>query len=250
MTYSLVNSTPKNPLRRVVGAVSILMFGALLSACGGGDDDDDKMAKYEVTITNLTAAQPLSPAAVILHNAEWTGFITGSPASAGLELLAESGDNSDYLADADADKYVRGSASGTGVILPGSSETLMLETESRTLDSLLLSTTVMLVNTNDAIAAITGMSLAGLDVDESMTLTGLSYDAGTEANSESADTIPGPAASIGAQEGFNVARDDIRDAVHAHPGVVTSDDGLSTSVLTADHRWDNPVMSVVIERTQ
>lgn len=248
MTHSLINPMPKHPLRRIGGALSIITLGALLSACGG--DDDDNMAMYEVTITNLTAAQPLSPAAVILHNAEWTGFTTGSPASAGLELLAESGDNSDYLADADADKYVRGSASGTGVILPGNSETLMLETKSKKLDSLLLSTTVMLVNTNDAIAAISGQSIADLEVDESMMLTALSYDTGTEANSETADTIPGPAASTGAQEGFNATRDDIRDAVYAHPGVVTSDDGLSTSVLTADHRWDNPVMSIVIERTQ
>lgn len=247
MTNSFVNPMSKRPLRGIGGAILICTFGALLTACGG---DDDRLARYEVTITNLTAAQPLSPAAVVLHNSNWSSMSLGTPASESLEILAEGGDNSGYLADAESDRHVRATSAGTGVILPGGSETLMLETKSRRLESLLLSATVMLVNTNDAIAAVLDQSLADLEAGESVMFTAISYDTGTEANSETADTIPGPAASTGAQEGFNAVRDDLRDAVHVHPGVVTSDDGLSTSVLTADHRWDNPVMSVVVERTQ
>ncbi|HFQ61119.1 MAG TPA: hypothetical protein ENK39_02315, partial [Epsilonproteobacteria bacterium] len=74
----------------------------------------------------------------------------------------------------------------------------------------------------------------------------VTYDAGTEANSELASTIPGPA---GGGEGFNAARDD-KDFVSVHEGVVTKDDGLSTSALTQMHKWDNPAASVSIERVK
>ena len=81
-----------------------------------------------------------------------------------------------------------------------------------------------------------------------MKLTARAYDTGTEANTESADTVPGPAAGGGAQEGFNAARDDVRDAVFVHAGVITADDGLTSSTLSFTNRWDNPVMQVEIER--
>lgn len=49
--------------------------------------------------------------------------------------------------------------------------------------------------------------------------------------------IPG---APGGGEGFNEIR--------LHAGVVSVDDGLATSVLKSNHRFDNPVMSVLIER--
>jgi hypothetical protein len=71
------------------------------------------------------------------------------------------------------------------------------------------------------------------------------YDAGTEADTEAAGTIPGPADG---GEGFNAARDDSDDRVTMHAGVVTQDDGLATSVLTSQHKFDNPAVMVRIER--
>ena len=73
------------------------------------------------------------------------------------------------------------------------------------------------------------------------------HHSGTEANTESAGTMPGPADN---GEGFNSARDDLADEVRMHSGVVTSDDGLSGSVLTQEHRWDNPTVRVVITRVK
>jgi len=39
-----------------------------------------------------------------------------------------------------------------------------------------------------------------------------------------------------------------RNEIRLHAGVVSVDDGLATSVLKSNHRFDNPVMSVLIER--
>ena len=83
-----------------------------------------------------------------------------------------------------------------------------------------------------------------------MSFNVLSYDSGTEANLETSDTVPGPAATGGLQEGFNAARNDIRDAVYVHAGVVTRDDGLDDSALSEIHRWDHPAISVLVERMQ
>ena len=71
------------------------------------------------------------------------------------------------------------------------------------------------------------------------------YDAGTEANSESAGTVPAQGG-----EGFNAVRDDSKGAVRLHSGVVSADDGLSTSSLKSINRFDNPTAKVVIKRIQ
>jgi hypothetical protein len=105
----------------------------------------------------------------------------------------------------------------------------------------------MLVNTNDAFTGVTEVSLSGLELGESMTMNALSYDSGTEANSEALGTIPGPADG---GEGFNSVRDDLADHVTLHSGAITMDDGLNTSVLTEAHRWDNPTARVTITRVQ
>ena len=103
----------------------------------------------------------------------------------------------------------------------------------------------MLVNTNDAITGINGVDISALAAGDSITLRSIAYDAGTEANTEAAAHIPGPA--VGG-EGFNAARDDLADRVAMHTGVVSQDDGKAGSALTGQHRFDNPVAAVRIER--
>ena len=104
----------------------------------------------------------------------------------------------------------------------------------------------MLVNTNDAFTGLNAYNLADLDVGEEWTSVARAYDAGTEANSEAAGTMPGPADD---GEGFNAERDDA-DFVALHPGVVSADDGLSSSVLSVQHKFDNPVMRITVTRTE
>lgn len=237
--------------------MSSLVLGStiLVTACsdssGGNNDDVDTpvaTAEFEITLTNLTAGQPLSPAAVILHNPEWQSFETGHAASEELEHLAEGGDNSILLSSAGEYESVYTMESGAGIIAPGHHETFQLEVSENNLGTLSLSVLSMLVNSNDAIVALNGEGIGSLELNESTSFELLSYDTGTEANTETADTIPGPAAEGGNREGYNSERDDIRDAVYVHAGVVTQDDGLSSSTLSEIHRWDHPAVQVQVER--
>jgi hypothetical protein len=239
--------------------LTITLLGACLvmAGCNNHNDDNDSapgapqtMAGYNITVTNLTAAQPLSPAAVALHSNSWQSFVTGQPASTDLEQLAEGGDNSAWLATASASTEVYGSVGGTGAIPPGGSETLNVKVDEDKVGTLYVTVVSMLVNTNDALAAVNKQNIASMAVGDKVSFNALSYDSGTEANSETADTIPGPAATGGAQEGFNAVRDDVRDAVYVHAGVITADDGLISSALTAVHRWDHPAIRVTVERTE
>lgn len=198
-----------------------------------------EMSSYEVTVTNLTNAQPLSPVAVVLHS-EGQLWSIGSSSSEALEYLAEGGNNSFVLGLPVATV----GASGQGPIGPGSSETITITIEEN--DSALLSVVTMLVNTNDAFTGVNAQSLAALEVGDSWSTYSYVYDSGTEANSEAAGTIPGPADG-GA--GFDAARDDV-DYVSMHPGVVSAQDGLTTSVLTKQHGFDNPAAKITVTRTE
>jgi len=203
------------------------------------------MASFEVTVTNLTNGQPLSPVAVIAHQSGYAVFTVGAAATAALETLAEGGDNSALIAEADADALVMASASGAAPIGPAGSETITVDVLQSDLPGLSISVSSMLVNTNDAITGLNGASVADMMAGDSISWRTIAYDAGTEANTEAAAYIPGPA---GGGEGFNAARDDLADRVAMHAGVVSQDDGFAGSELTGQHRFDNPVAQVSIER--
>ncbi len=200
-------------------------------------------AVFEVVTINLTAGQPLSPIAVSVHDNSRSAFAVGEPASMGLELLAEGGDNSELLTELAG----VADASGDAPVGPGGTETLTVELPDDQTAGLDLSVMTMLVNTNDAIVGVNGADVSGMAVGDSRVFNAIAYDAGTEANSEAAGTMPGPADG---GEGFNADRDDIADQVTMHPGVITADDGLASSVLNQSHRWDNPAIRVRITRTQ
>lgn len=200
-------------------------------------------AVFEVSATNLTPGQPLSPIALAIHDAGISLFEVGMAASAGLELLAEGGDNSQLLDEIDSVQE----ASGEAPVGPGGSDTLTLMLPDDQVAGLSLSMVTMLVNTNDAITGLNGIDISELPLGASVHFSANAYDAGTEANSEMAGTIPGPADG---GEGFNDARDDVGNFVTLHPGVVTADDGLRGSALNQSHRFDNPVLRVTITRTQ
>mgnify|MGYP000014273321 CR=1 FL=1 len=231
-----------------LGMVSSMLL--ILSACSDSDNDlpevtppptpEPVIYSFEVSVTNLTYAQPLSPIAVVLHD-EGNLFSLGETASEALEIMAEGGDNSELLAVSVA----LATGSSEDVLMPGTSTMVEVMIEDMMPSSISLAT--MLVNTNDAFTGVNARSIADLAVGESISLLTSSYDAGTEANSEMMGTIPGPADG---GEGYNAERDDVLDMVTMHSGVVSVDDGLTSSVLTQAHKFDNPTMRVVITRTQ
>ncbi|MEL0648842.1 spondin domain-containing protein [Pseudoalteromonas agarivorans] len=232
----------------------VLMLAGSLAACGDNDNNDPiedqepvvvvepEPVVYEFTITfsNLTAGQPLSPLSVIAFDdtAPWQ---FGESASVGLEMIAESGANEEYLSDENALAAV----SAEGGIGPGETTSVTISVDAQ--DVLNLSFAAMLGNTNDAFTGLSSVDVSALEVGSSISRTTAAYDAGTEANTETADTVPGPAAG---GEGFNEIRDDIADMITMHPGIVSNQDGLSTSALGAELKFDNPVSKIVITRTQ
>lgn len=218
-----------------------VLAAALLSGCFHDEDDTDKVS-YEVTVTNLTEAQPLSPFALIVHREGYHIWQVGVPASEGLEQLAEGGTASPLVAEAEADATVMSTASDVAAIPPGGSSSLLIKSNYRR--DIAMSLATMLVNTNDGFTGLEAIPIAHLARHESLNITVAAYDAGTEANTETAATVPGPAAG---GEGFNAVRDD-RDTVGGHPGVISSDDGLNGSALDASHRFDNPVAHISITR--
>ncbi|CAH9050178.1 hypothetical protein PSECIP111951_00648 [Pseudoalteromonas holothuriae] len=224
----------------------------LLAACGSDNDSntivtpvpptpDPAPMQYEfkVTAINLTNAQPLSPLGAALHTSGQFWQI-GEMASLELEQLAEGGDNSGLLGL----PVVNSSASSEGAVGPGQMIELMLTTTS--LMDQKLSLVSMMVNTNDGFTGLNSIDVSQMSVGDYAKMTTRAYDSGTEANSEQSGSMPGPADG---GEGFNALRDDV-DKVAMHPGVVSNDDGLSTSVLTSAHKFDNPLMAVTITRVK
>ena len=227
--------------------LSTLLLATLgLSACFHEKEDMPMhdLATYKVSIYNLTNGQPMTPPVAILHQSDFMLWSDGEKASTDLEKLAEGGDSSDILTTAMASSYVATTTkSANAPFGPGDVETLTLETHSE--EELFITVATMLANTNDAFSGVNSLKVSDLAAGESVSMMTYAYDAGTEINSEQAGSIPGPADSNG--EGYNVARE-TNDFVRIHPGVVTKDDGLVTSILNEAHRWSGPVAKIVVER--
>lgn len=278
----------KNP---IVKLSTLLLCSALLAACGDdgdtgpqgpagpqgeagvdGADGQDGMdgqdgvngnsAVYTVSMTNLTHAQPLAPAAIILHESGYHAFNEGEAASMGIEVMAEGGNPSMVIDEAMASTDFL-DAQNTGSILTPrmGGEALTLVVPELDADDLRLTVTSMLVNTNDAFTGLNAVDVSNMLVGETKTFMAVTWDAGTEANTETAATIPGPAAGAagggGEAAGYDPIRDDVANVVRLHAGVVTSAnaidasrEGLPTSVLGEVHRFDSPTSRIVITRTR
>ncbi|EKO3801652.1 TPA: spondin domain-containing protein [Vibrio harveyi] len=218
----------------------------LLAGCPSDDDNDVvKSYRYTINVANLTANQPMSPLAILAHNDKYKLFEIGKSASVELEHLAEGGSNAELLALKDSNDYVYQTLSGNGLVLPGSSDSVTFTVDPHKAGY--VSVASMFVNTNDAFVGETGLSLKSLAVGESYEMSMNVWDSGTELNDELAATIPGPA---GGGEGFNATRNDTNDVAAFHAGVVSKDDGLANSALSANHRFLNPGAKLTITRVE
>ena len=74
-------------------AITLIVMCAILVS--GVADAKDKETRYEVTITNITRGQIISPPIVISHNEDFQLFSLGHPAPTGLAELAEDGMTTD-----------------------------------------------------------------------------------------------------------------------------------------------------------
>lgn len=220
--------------KQALGVAAALLLGAFSALA------DDNGKKFEITITNLTRGQQFTPILVASHKRRIKLFELGSPASPELETLAEEGNTAPLKALLAAMPEVREVKDSGGLLDPGHSVTLTVETGGG-FDH--VSVAAMLIPTNDGFFALNGVE--GPDGNRTVMLFSPAYDAGTEANDELCASIPGPffgecggpggGADVGGGEGY----------VHIHAGIHGIGD-----LHASERDWRNPVARITIHRVR
>lgn len=209
---------------------------------------------YEVTITNLTGGQPLTPPLVATHKRPADFFEVGEPASFGIQEIAENG-NLTPLADAlNANKHVSNVVvAAAGVpppLMPGASVTFDIDGGP---GAKWLSYASMLICTNDGFTGADGLRLPK-KVGDTVSASTFAYDAGTEINTELfADIVP-PCPELTGQAS-SVPGTGVSNPALAQNGVITHHDGVGTpggmNMLADVHAWDTdlPVAMITVTRS-
>lgn len=185
-------------------------------------------ADYQVTITNLTPSQVISPPLVFAHSIPIT--IGGLPSSPGTELLAEGGDSSVLIAELATILEVGEATTAAGPLLPGASVTLSVKAEEG-FDY--VSALGMLVTTNDTFFGLISSKIS--DTGQTIAYAN-AWDAGTEVNDETCENIPGPPCN-----GSGPGGTDENGVIHIGSGIHGIDD-----LTSAANGWQNPVVQVVV----
>jgi hypothetical protein len=216
---------------------------------------------YDVTITDLTEGQPLTPPVVATHTGKHPVFRVGEPASVGVREIAENGNNAPLLAQLGADPFNQISEftqAGSGPLVPDGkpgSTSMDNDQVSFTIEGSnkahRLSFATMLICTNDGFTGADSLKLPGA-VGNTTTKTTNGYDAGTEINTEDyADIVPPCQSLIGDMStegdtgtGFSNPALAEGGVIHHHGGILGVDD-----LKRAIHAWTDPVARIEIERT-
>ena len=209
-----------------------------------------------MTITNLTDGQPFTPPLVASHRPAVDLYEVGEPASEAIKEIAENGNLGPAVAFATesraakhiADAVVALPSEGPPVILPGQSRTFTLTSSN---GANLVSWASMLVCTNDGFTGIDSVRLPK-QVGDTISLTANAYDAGTEVNTEDlADIVPPCQGLTGVVDDMGAPGTGMSNPTLAEGGVVTSHPGVAgvADLLVGLHGWNDPVATIVIERT-
>lgn len=218
-------------IRRTIAVLAVAGGLVALPSAADAEHDRGNNATYRVTIENIADGfQPLSPAGVAIHNRRADVWSTGSPATAAVAAIAEDA-NAGVFVDTYSDVTGVRNAFVGGEAPAGPGGTIEFEFDARRGQR--ISLVSMLVNTNDAFTGLDSVRLRNGTREYYVD----AYDAGTEANNESASHIPGP---VG---GNAFVRDPEGGVIVPHPGVVGGAD-LDPAV----HGWDGPVAKITIER--
>ena len=208
---------------------------------------------YKVTITNLTAGQPLSPPILATHTRRTEFFTVGEMASEGIRQIAENGNGAALLQALGEDTQVHDVVAASAPLVPAnnpggtgfeSSETFTITARG---NARFLSFASMLICTNDGFTGLDSVRLPR----HKITVYTAGYDARTEANTEDfADIVPPCQGLIG------VSSDDpgtgMSDPLLAEDGVVIPHAGINGGVdlVPAVHNWADPVTKIEIERVR
>ncbi len=232
-------------LCRLVPAVLALVVALVVGA--GVVGAAGPMSVYEVTITNRTMGQPLTPPALTTHSPSVHVFQVGQRASVGVQQIAENGNLAPLMAALMAGKNVDDVVKGSGPVLPGQSVTLRITAYP---GARRLSAVSMLVCTNDGFTGIDALRLPKF-VGDWVSGNLAAYDAGTERNTEDFnDLVPPCPVMTGVtttKPGTGMSNPALAEGgrIWMHPGVA----GVS-DLQPALHGWMGPVASIVVRRVE
>jgi hypothetical protein len=201
----------------------------------------ERVATYEVTITNLTSGQPITPAVLAVHAGRNELFQRGTVASDGIQQLAENGGVPVLAAEAAANPDIAASTVvGLVPLAPRTSATASLEVIGK---GNRFSLAAMLVCSNDGFGGINSKRLP-TRIGSERSYHAKALDAGTEQNTELfADLVPpcdgDPDTGTGATNPVLAEG----GTIHRHAGIAGGGD------LADNHAWHGPVLKVTIERT-
>lgn len=174
-----------------------------------------------------------APPIVFSHGKGFKFFEAGQPASDALAKLAEDGQTGALEEDLLASSSVHSVATAAGPILPGNSVTVELKAGGHFRH---ISAAGMLVSSNDAFFGALNLRLPWGYGRAVYHLA--AYDAGSEANNENCDYIPGPpCGNPGVRDTENA-----EGYVHVHSGI----HGVG-NLMPEDFDWNNPVVKIHIE---
>lgn len=218
-----------------------------------------KVAVYEVTIINLTPGQPLTPPVVVTHKKAIGIFTPGDAASFGIKEIAENGNNLPLMTALGLDKHVFDVVEGaTGPLVPagtpgsmppfsfGDMVTLTIESAE---GAKYLSFASMLICTNDGFTGLDTMRLPK-KVGDTVTVSTVGYDAGTEINTEAFKDLVPPCQFLisgifppGPASGMSDPALAEGGTIMVHPGIMGGMD-----LVPGVHGWVDPVAEVIITR--
>ena len=232
---------------------------AAVTALGAAPAADANRADtFEVTFTDLTSGQPLTPAVAATHRGRNELFRVGDRASFGLKEIAENGNNAPMLSRLESDRDVSDFLEAPGGPLvpagtPGDAMFGQSTTFTITADrgARRLSLASMLICTNDGFTGVNSLRLPKR-TGSSVTVETMAYDAGTEANTEDfADMVPPCQALIGVSSGEpGTGQSDPalaqNDVIRHHTGITGRRD-----LVPAVHGWDvnAPVARITVTAT-
>ena len=243
----------KSSSRRARRFAPVLLLPVLamgVAACGGDGDDEaaanTTASTYEITVTNLTAGQPLTPPVAVTHAEKDQYFSVGSEAPEGIKEIAENGNLAPAL-EAWTNAIM---GTETPIVPTGSPAAGMFpDTATFTIDSAegdgYLSLASMLICTNDGFTGVQSLALPAAGEETSAMAS--AYDAGTENNTESlSDIVPPCQDLIGVTgaDGTGESNPDLAEGgqIGSHPGISGSGD------LTEDaHGFSDPVLEVTVK---
>lgn len=232
----------------VSGALAVL--GALVLAPAAGADG---AGTYRVTITNLTAGQPFTPPVVATHRGKDQIFEVGSPASAGVQQIAENGNNAPLLAALGENRRVSDFVqAGSTPLVPAGRVAATGFSDHVTFDITAdrganrISFAMMLICTNDGFTGVNSLKLPKHDGD-AVTVRTNGYDAGTELNTQRfVDMVPPchPLVVGGPMGGTGMTNPALAegDVIHHHAGILQGVGDLDPAV----YGWTDPVAEVTV----